>query len=77
MFPRRASKVSNIDEKNRNAVQQQVMAELAKFDNGSLPDVKILPGPSVEFDEIEYDVPVTKTIEVSNVGQVSTVSSPY
>ena len=41
-----------------------------EFDNDSLPDVKILPGPSVEFGEIEFDTPVTKTIEISNVGQV-------
>ncbi|GAA6010535.1 hypothetical protein JCM11491_006985 [Sporobolomyces phaffii] len=61
--------ISLVDEKRRNSVQQEVISELAKFDNDSLPDVKILPGPSVEFDAIEYDVPVTKTIEVSNVGQ--------
>jgi hypothetical protein len=53
-----------------------VISDLAKFDTDSLPDVKILPGPSVEFDEIVYDVPVTKTIEVANVGHVSILVAP-
>ncbi|GAA5965983.1 hypothetical protein JCM3765_004142 [Sporobolomyces pararoseus] len=61
--------VSTVDEKRRNLIQQEVIAELTKFDNDLLPDVKILPGPAVEFGEIKYDVPVTKSIEVANVGQ--------
>ncbi|GAA5852023.1 hypothetical protein JCM8547_000130 [Rhodosporidiobolus lusitaniae] len=54
----------------RNEVQQEVIAELDSYDNNALPDVKLSPGPSVEFDEVRYDEPVTKTIEVVNVGQV-------
>ncbi|GAA5913466.1 uncharacterized protein JCM6883_004396 [Sporobolomyces salmoneus] len=61
--------VSTVDEKQRNEVQQQVIAELAKFGNDSLPDVKILPGPSVEFDEVRFDEPVSKTIQIANIGQ--------
>lgn len=62
--------VSVVDESKRNTVQQEVLDELSHFDNQSLPDVKLVPGPSVEFDEIEFDVPVTKTVELANVGQV-------
>ncbi|GAA5932015.1 uncharacterized protein JCM15063_001101 [Sporobolomyces koalae] len=61
--------VSVVDESKRNTVQQEVLGELSRFDSQSLPDVKLVPGPSVEFDEIEFDVPVTKTVELANVGQ--------
>ncbi|BGP20914.1 hypothetical protein JCM10213_003541 [Rhodosporidiobolus nylandii] len=54
----------------RNEVQQQVIAELDSFDNDALPDVKLSPGPSVEFGEICYDEPVSQQIELVNVGQV-------
>ncbi|GAA5962330.1 hypothetical protein JCM21900_003091 [Sporobolomyces salmonicolor] len=56
--------------RKRNEVQQEVIAELDKFDNDSLPDVKILPGPSVEFGRIEYGKPAKMEIELANVGQV-------
>lgn len=41
------------------------------FDNDSLPDVKIAPSPSVEFDVIKYDQAETRSIELRNVGSVS------
>ena len=42
-----------------------------QYDNDSLPDVKILPGPAVQFDDpIEYLQPQTKQIEIHNVGSV-------
>ncbi|GAA5831599.1 hypothetical protein JCM11251_000764 [Rhodosporidiobolus azoricus] len=54
----------------RSQIQQEVIAELDSFDNDALPDVKLSPGPSIEFDQIRYDEPVTKTVEVVNVGEV-------
>lgn len=60
--------IARVDEKKRNAVQQEVIHGLTEADRDSLPDVKILPGPSVEFDEIRYDVPVTRFIELVNSG---------
>ncbi|GAA6030598.1 hypothetical protein JCM8097_006227 [Rhodosporidiobolus ruineniae] len=54
----------------RTEVQQQVIAELDSFDNDAVPEVKLAPGPSVEFGEIRYEEPVTKEVEVVNVGQV-------
>ncbi|GAA6016682.1 hypothetical protein JCM10207_000146 [Rhodosporidiobolus poonsookiae] len=54
----------------RTEVQQQVIAELDAFDNEAQPDVKLSPGPSVEFSTIRYDEPVTQQVEVVNVGEV-------
>lgn len=48
-----------------------------QYDNDSLPDVKILPGPAVQFDEaIQYLQPQTKQIEVHNIGSVRPFLSP-
>lgn len=41
-----------------------------QYDSDELPDVKLSPGPSVDFDEIRYDEPVSRQIEVVNVGSV-------
>ncbi|KAL8287480.1 hypothetical protein RQP46_003338 [Phenoliferia psychrophenolica] len=54
----------------RIKVQQEVMAELDKYESDQLPDVKILPGPAIQFDTIECYRPVEQKIEVKNVGLV-------
>ncbi|KAM0750787.1 DNase I-like protein [Meredithblackwellia eburnea MCA 4105] len=54
----------------RLEIQQEVMSALDGYDNDHLPDVKILPGPAVQFDTIDYSVAASQEIEVKNVGRV-------
>ncbi|GAA6062981.1 hypothetical protein JCM10212_005804 [Sporobolomyces blumeae] len=61
--------VSTVDERKRNELQCAVVNSLDKYATSSLPDVKLSPGPSVEFGEIAYNEPQTRTIEIVNTGQ--------
>ncbi|KAK4705358.1 hypothetical protein P7C70_g847, partial [Phenoliferia sp. Uapishka_3] len=62
--------ILTMDPEERIKVQHEVMSELDRFANDHLPDVKILPGPAVQFDRIECYKPQEQTIEVKNVGRV-------
>ncbi|BGP44054.1 hypothetical protein JCM10449v2_008111 [Rhodotorula kratochvilovae] len=62
--------VYEIVQEKRREVQQEIMAELDQYDNDAMPDIKLAPGPSVEFEEIRYDELVSREIEVVNVGSV-------
>ncbi|GAA6054854.1 hypothetical protein JCM3770_004109 [Rhodotorula araucariae] len=62
--------VYDIVQEKRRQVQQEIAAELDRFDHDAMPDVKLAPGPSVEFGEIRYNEPVSREIEVLNVGSV-------
>ncbi|GJN94692.1 hypothetical protein Rhopal_007783-T1 [Rhodotorula paludigena] len=65
-----AVSVYDVVAEKRKEVEQEIMAELDRFDNDALPDVKLAPGPSVDFDVVRYDEPVTSEIEVVNCGAV-------
>ncbi|SGY38778.1 BQ5605_C003g02070 [Microbotryum silenes-dioicae] len=42
-----------------------------QYDNDALPDVKLIPGPSIHFDRaIRYLIPQTQTVKIENVGSV-------
>ncbi|TNY22252.1 Endonuclease/exonuclease/phosphatase [Rhodotorula diobovata] len=60
--------VYDVLQERRQEVQREIVAELDQYDSDELPDVKLSPGPSVDFDEIRYDEPVSRQIEVVNVG---------
>lgn len=65
------SKVMTVVTSKRQQVQEEIMAELDAFDNSQLPDVKLLPGPAVQFEMIEYEKAEVREVEVKNVGKVS------
>ncbi|SCV67135.1 BQ2448_5781 [Microbotryum intermedium] len=63
--------VSTVVKEKRMRVQHEVMTELDQYDNDALPDVKLIPGPSIQFDRaIRYLIPQTQTVEIENVGSV-------
>jgi hypothetical protein len=69
------SQVCTIIPEKRLKVQAEVMAELDQYDNDSLPDVKIFPGPAIQFDVIEYLKPETQSISIVNTGSVRLIIS--
>ncbi|GAA5845905.1 hypothetical protein JCM9279_002419 [Rhodotorula babjevae] len=60
--------VYNVQQEKRRAVHEEIVAELEQYDSDELPDVKLAPSPSIDFDEIRFDEPVQREIEVVNVG---------
>ncbi|KPV72858.1 uncharacterized protein RHOBADRAFT_66874 [Rhodotorula graminis WP1] len=62
--------VYNVLQEKRREVHEEIVAELEQYDGDELPDVKLAPSPSIDFDEIRYDEPVKREIEVVNVGTV-------
>ncbi|KAI8593400.1 hypothetical protein BDZ88DRAFT_404548 [Geranomyces variabilis] len=51
------------------AVNEEITRELDKFENESLPDLGIATN-ILEFGDIRYNVPVTRTLLVENKGQI-------
>ncbi|TPX55598.1 hypothetical protein PhCBS80983_g05190 [Powellomyces hirtus] len=61
--------VRTLDKAKLMAVNEDITRELDKFENESLPDLHITTN-ILEFGDIRYNVPVTKTLLVENKGQV-------
>ncbi|KAJ3161478.1 hypothetical protein HDU86_007260 [Geranomyces michiganensis] len=61
--------VRMVDREKLAAVNEEITRELDKFENESLPDLAVATN-IVEFGDIRYNVPVTRTILVENKGQV-------
>ncbi|GAA5911997.1 hypothetical protein JCM8208_006453 [Rhodotorula glutinis] len=62
--------VYNVMQEKRREVHEEIVAELEQYDGDELPDVKLAPSPSIDFDEIRFDEPVKREFEVVNVGEV-------
>ncbi|KAI8826160.1 Endonuclease/exonuclease/phosphatase [Fimicolochytrium jonesii] len=63
------AKVRKIDADKLTHVHEEILRELDKFENESLPDLAVSTN-ILEFGDIRYNVPVTKSITVENKGQV-------
>ncbi|KAJ3017593.1 hypothetical protein HKX48_003458 [Thoreauomyces humboldtii] len=61
--------VRKLDKERLFAVHEEITRELDKFENESQPDL-VVTSNILDFGEIRYNVPVTKTLLVENKGQV-------
>jgi phosphatidylinositol-bisphosphatase len=51
-------------------VHGSIIRELDKYENECMPDVSV-SRLQIDFGEVKYERPVTETIVIENVGQVS------
>ncbi|TPX59296.1 hypothetical protein SpCBS45565_g07773 [Spizellomyces sp. 'palustris'] len=63
------TKVRKVDKERFITVHEDIHRELDKFENESLPDL-VVNLNMLEFGDIRFNVPVTKTLVVENKGQV-------
>lgn len=71
------TRIATVIPDKRAKLLEEVIAELDSYENESLPSVKIMPSPALDFGVISYLKPQTKSVEVHNNGSVRCVPSRH
>ncbi|BGP28134.1 hypothetical protein JCM10295v2_007121 [Rhodotorula toruloides] len=63
--------VYTVSTRDREKVQHSIVSELHLSTGDAVPEIRLVPGPSIDFGRVELHVPTSCDVELVNVGSAS------